>query len=687
VALFGFPLYAAGLSTLTVYNVLFLLGMFTSALAAWALAREMTGDPAASLLAGVVYALLPWRISQAPHLQFQWGTFLPLLLLFLWRFLDSGRRRDLALFVASLAWNALANVHYAIFSVLLVAAVLLGRWLSAQPGEPRRRVLLAGLAAAAAGVVLAPFFYPYALASRLYGFVRSEHEAEWFSGRLSEFLSAGIRNKLYGAITQRWAHPEGDFFPGIVPVAFALFALRRLRRPAASPAKQAPPDRRRRVWIRVLDVAVVAFLAVGAAAKIVPGLAIGSLRLGDASRPVVFATVAAFLRLALAFPTRSRYRDLGDFLRRLPLDPRATLLLAVAAVGLLVAFGLHTPYYRFLFISFGAVFRSIRAPARGIVLFDLALAVLAAWGLSFAAGAAPSFPRRATILGALVLTGVEYRAFPFDLHDVAAEPAPVYRWLARPGVPAGVMEWPLSPMYDFEYQFRSTAHWKPIVNGSSGFFPPDYLRLSEAVSKYPIPDAVWDRAAAVKASVLVFHPHDAPPVVLLGYAEAVRRGLAQGRIELLVDLPHGVDRDFVFRFARAPAFDAGLTSEERRRAAEAFHAMILRPGFDSSPPAIALDFPSERLEISAGAVAHGWAADDSGIARVRVETEIGPAPDAAAGDERGDVARYFPGNPDGARLGYHFPMPDLPPGEHTLTVTAVARDGGERAVRRVLRVR
>jgi len=91
-AVFGFPLYAFGASTLVVYNVLFLLGMFLSAIGAWALAREVTDDPAASLLAGFVYAFLPWRIEQIPHIQFQWGAFLPLLLLFLLRYFDSGRR-------------------------------------------------------------------------------------------------------------------------------------------------------------------------------------------------------------------------------------------------------------------------------------------------------------------------------------------------------------------------------------------------------------------------------------------------------------------------------------------------------------------------------------------------------------------------------------------------------------------
>src|SRR5262249_49525615 len=68
-SVFGFPLYAAGASTLTAYNVLFLLGMFLSALGAWALARYVTQDAVASCVAGLVYAFVPWRLSQVAHFQ------------------------------------------------------------------------------------------------------------------------------------------------------------------------------------------------------------------------------------------------------------------------------------------------------------------------------------------------------------------------------------------------------------------------------------------------------------------------------------------------------------------------------------------------------------------------------------------------------------------------------------------
>ncbi|HEV2065106.1 MAG TPA: hypothetical protein VGS00_11220, partial [Thermoanaerobaculia bacterium] len=155
-ALFGFPLYAAGASTLFVYNVLFLLGMWLSAMAAWALARESTGDGVSALIAGIVYAFVPWRLAQLPHIQFQWGAFLALALLFLFRYLEGGRRRDAVLFSACFAWNALSNVHYAIFAGLLVLLVVGHETLAGGWKAMRARVLGAGTAVAAAAVVVLP---------------------------------------------------------------------------------------------------------------------------------------------------------------------------------------------------------------------------------------------------------------------------------------------------------------------------------------------------------------------------------------------------------------------------------------------------------------------------------------------------------------------------------------------------
>jgi hypothetical protein len=364
------------------------------------------------------------------------------------------------------------------------------------------------------------------------------------------------------------------------------------------------------------------------------------------------------------------------------------LFAGVAAVGVVVALGLHTPFYRFLFDSCGPLFRAIRAPSRGVVLFHIGLGVLAAAGLSRLAGRFSRMGRRLTIAAGLLLVGVEYRAWPIDFHAVEAEPPPVYRWLARTPLPGAVLEWPLGFPADYEYEFRSTTHWKPIANGASGFAPPLYGALWAEMRKNTIPDAVWDRVRDVEASVLVFHPHDSPPAVLTAALGALRRGLAAGRLEILESLPHGPqDLDYVFRVASAPPFDARVPPGRLHLARESFENVRLRPGPDPAPPLLVLDFPVEGGEVSAGQWAFGWAADDSGIARVRVTTETGLDVPATFGGDRPDVAKLLLGYADSAHPGLHFAIPALPPGEHVFVVTAQAVDGGKTELRRPVRVR
>jgi len=139
------------------------------------------------------------------------------------------------LYGGAFAWNALTNVHYAIFSAFAVGAALLVESAAVASGPERasriRGALLATLAGAA---VFAPFALAYARASELYGMVRRLGEMRVFSGRWTDFLSAGERNRTWGALTARWFRPEGDFFPGLTALALAAVALVRVRRAAAS---------------------------------------------------------------------------------------------------------------------------------------------------------------------------------------------------------------------------------------------------------------------------------------------------------------------------------------------------------------------------------------------------------------------------------------------------------------------
>jgi hypothetical protein len=678
-ALFGFPLYAAGVSTLTAYNFLFLLGMFLSALAAWALARDVTGDPAASLLAGIVYAFVPWRLAQIPHVQFQWGPFLALSLLFLLRFLDRGRRRDAALFGLFFAWNALANVHYALFCAILVAIVLAYELLASTDRVVRGRVAGSLLAVALASAVVLPFFIPYRKASKLYRMERWEGEITVYSGRPVDFLTAGPQNKLYAPLTQKLGQAEGDFFPGLSVVALAAWGLWRSRGPRPEERHRAS-DRRRSIS-RYFDAAIVATMLLWTLPALFAREHLGPIKLRDPGRLIFLATALLVARLILAFPRWSRFADLGDFVRRMRIGARAGLFVAVAAAGVLVAFGTRTPYYRFGVETFGAIFRAIRVPSRGIVLFDLALGVLAAWGLSRLARG-----RRGVVAAALVLVTFEYRAFPVDISPVEREAGPVYRWLAGVSLPGSVIEWPFATDAEVEYEFRSTAHWKPLVNGYSGFTPPHYQDLAAVFAKRPIGPEVWTKMRALGACLLIFHPGIEDEASRRAYFAVLRQGISSGRVATVKAFPAGGSSDLVFRFTECPAFEPRISEGERPAAAADVDRKLASLEAFLNPPFGYIDTPGEGETVASEAWAFGWALDDSGIARVLLSADGGPTQPVMLGQPHPGVVEVYPNYPGVDKPGFGFGVPALPPGPHTLTLTLIARDGGKAELKRQINI-
>jgi hypothetical protein len=54
--------------------------------------------------------------------------------------------------------------------------------------------------------------------------------------------------------------------------------------------------------------------------------------------------------------------------------------------------------------------------------------------------------------------------------------------------------------------FYSTVHWRPLLNGYSGFFPPHYGQLVVALSDVPrYPDLAWKALRAGGATHAIVH--------------------------------------------------------------------------------------------------------------------------------------------------------------------------------------
>ena len=220
----AFPLRAAGLHPVHVYNILFLSGFVFSALATYVLVDRLTGSPRAAFVSALIYGFYPYRFEHYSHLELQMTHWMPLALIWLHRFASTLRVRD-ALAVAVLAAAQLySSMYYGVFFTLYAGAVLGTLLLLARPGW--RRVLVPVAWALALAVVLAvPLARPYISAQGVKG-ERDEGSVRVYSAGPSDYLRAHRRSATYGGrLLAADPYPERALFPGTLPLVLSAVAL------------------------------------------------------------------------------------------------------------------------------------------------------------------------------------------------------------------------------------------------------------------------------------------------------------------------------------------------------------------------------------------------------------------------------------------------------------------------------
>jgi hypothetical protein len=210
------------------FNVARLLTFVVSALTAYACARGLGSGEAASLLAGAAFAFSPIRTDQLAHLSTLGTQWLPLVVLFLFRFLRGGKVRDALLAAAAYALAAYACGYHAVIGmiVLPLAAIplLWGRW---------SRLPAALLAMALAAAALLPLYLLHRTALAPLGYARGVDETAEYSAPVEAFLATSAQNRVWGAATAELRTHSNNLFPGAVillVVAGGALALRRAHR-------------------------------------------------------------------------------------------------------------------------------------------------------------------------------------------------------------------------------------------------------------------------------------------------------------------------------------------------------------------------------------------------------------------------------------------------------------------------
>ncbi len=172
-------------------------------------------------------------------------------------------------------------------------------------------------------------------------------------------------------------------------------------------------------------------------------------------------------------------------------NPRARMCLAFGLCGLVLSFGTKVPGYAGLYEILPPL-QAVRAVSRFGYLTVMAIALLAAFGLAALRARVP--PRRWPAIASVLLVALtleplvapihltRFSGIPSIYEAVADDPAAVVAELPMPGG----FGW----FGNARYVLNSTKHWRPLLNGYSGFAPASFHEHVSALAGFPQPAAI-----------------------------------------------------------------------------------------------------------------------------------------------------------------------------------------------------
>ncbi len=463
------PVQWATGNALLAYNVAFFLSFPLCGLAAYLLALELTGRRDASILAGFVFAFGPYRMNELSHLQMLSYYWAPVALWSLHRYLRDPRRRWLVTFAGTWLMQSLSN-GYALFHL----SVLVALWLVWFVRDTRKMVPIL-LSWGIAGLFMLPALLAYRTAHAQFNLARDINEVQKFSLDLSGFLSAPTELALWGGRLLPSQYGTA-MFPGITVVIVMMVGGLYSARISPVTVTRTRIGNLLRLFA---NVAAGVLTLVAASALIVGPWAIGPLvTVSNAYKPFSLAVLFALC----SYLSGTAWRDVWSRRSTLGFYVSAMVVMYVLALGpaptLLGRQILYEPPYAWLMRLPG--FDLMRVPARfgmaALLCQGVVVSMIAArWTFADAS--------RRSLIPIVISLGVLADGWT-RLPVVAAPSAPSapFEALKANGARA-VIELPVGEaIVDFPAMFHSMSHRLPVANGFSGFAPPHYLPLIQALN-------------------------------------------------------------------------------------------------------------------------------------------------------------------------------------------------------------
>ena len=124
------PLLWLGVPPVLVHNLMLLGAIAASGIAAFFLARHLTGSGASAVVAGLIFAFAPYRFAHYAHLELQWVVWSPCAFWGLQRTIETRSVKFGLLTGLFLALQMLSSVYYGVFLSVLIVTVALPQVIS-----------------------------------------------------------------------------------------------------------------------------------------------------------------------------------------------------------------------------------------------------------------------------------------------------------------------------------------------------------------------------------------------------------------------------------------------------------------------------------------------------------------------------------------------------------------------------
>ena len=457
-SLMGAPLIWAGVPPVTVYNLLILVG-FT--LSGWTMAlvvRQWTGSTLAGVTAGMLYAFNAHLLTRLVHLQALHMEFLPLALFGLDQVLSGapgiGRNGEVG-----------------------SRQPAVGNWQSAdgnrQPAVSNRQSAVSeGLAAAHSrcpSSVCSPraSCSPWRSSCRPCARTTRSCFSRWRSSCPPSCAAMNGSRGVSGGGCWRWSRRPSSRPSVLAPFLWPYYVVNREQGLSRSIDE-----------VALYSASWSDYLATGGRLH----YAWWSHRWFEGRTPLFPGVVGLILTSATLMSSDARR------------DRRVRMAVAIGAVGLALSFGPGLPGYAWLHRHV-PLFEGLRAAARWGLLFLTAVAILAAFAVR-------EWERRWRdwsywpAAAALLLGLVTLEALRAPLAFVGVPHVPALYDELRRQADAVIVELPLfagaSVSENARYMVHSTRHFRPMVNGYSGFETETFRRRAERWRRFPEPDVLAD---------------------------------------------------------------------------------------------------------------------------------------------------------------------------------------------------